>query len=31
MAQFINFEAGVELLELDDCKEDDAVSNFSES
>ena len=31
MAQFINFEAEVELVELDDSKEDDEVSNFSES
>ena len=31
MAQFINFEAEAELVELDDGKEDDEVSNFSES
>ena len=31
MAQFINFEAEAELVELDDSKEDDEVSNFSES
>ena len=30
-AQFINFEAEVELVELDDSKEDDEVSNFSKS
>ena len=31
MAQFINFEAETEVVELDDTKEDDEVSNFSES
>ena len=31
MAQFINFEAETEVIELDDGKEDDEVSNFSES
>ena len=31
MAQFINFEAEAELVELDDGKENDEVSNFSES
>ena len=31
MAQFINFEAEAEVVELDDGKEDDEVSNFSES
>ena len=31
MAQFINFESEAELVELDDGKEDDEVSNFSES
>ena len=31
MAQFINFKAEAELVELDDSKEDDEVSNFSES
>ena len=30
MAQFINFKAEAELVELDDSKEDDEVSNFSE-
>ena len=31
MTQFINFEAEAELVDLDDGKEDDRVSNFSES
>ena len=31
VAQFINFEAEAKLVELDDVKEDDVVSNFSES
>ena len=31
MAQFINFEAEAELVELDDGKENDEDSNFSES
>ena len=31
MAQFINLEAEVEVVELDDGKKDDEVSNFSES
>ena len=31
MAQFIHFEAEAELVELNDGKEDDEVSNFSES
>ena len=31
MRQFINFEAEAELVELDHGKEDDEVSNFSES
>ena len=31
MAQSINFEAEAEVVELDDSKEDDEVSNFSES
>ena len=31
MTQFINFEAEAELVELDHGKEDDEVSNFSES
>ena len=31
MAQFIHFEAEAELIELNDGKEDDEVSNFSES
>ena len=30
MAQFINFEAEAEEIEIDDGKEDDEVSNFSE-
>ena len=31
MTQFINIEAEAEVVELDDGKEDDEVSNFSES
>ena len=31
MAQFTNFEAESEVVQLDDGKEDDKVSNFSES
>ena len=31
MARFVNFEAEAELVELDDGKDVDAVSNFSES
>ena len=31
MAQFLNFEAEAELVELDDSKEDDVVRNFSKS
>ena len=31
MTQFINFETEAEAVELDDGKEDDEVSNFSES
>ena len=31
MVQFINFEAEAKVVELEDSKEDDEVSNFSES